>query len=669
MERRIRFGPFELDKQTGELWKNGAKVRLQGKPFQVLVALLERPGEPVSREELQQRLWSGDTFVDFESGLNTAANRLRLTLGDSADSPRYVETLARSGYRFVAKVEEIAQPVPAPVKAPEQPRAIWWIAAAVFGAVALAAVIWVVARRSVPALPKFQQITYRRGPITGARFTPDGQNILYSAKMENQPWSVYLASPVSPEARSLGFDGANLNAVSRSGELLLMSAERSFGNYLSRVPMNGGSPLEVARRVACADWSPDGKNIAAVRMEGNSSRIEYPVGKLVYKTGSLLGCLRVSPDGSQIAFTEHPVQGDDAGDLKILDMSGNVRTLSAGWATMGGLAWSPSGKEVWFTAARTGGTRSLWAVSLAGKLRLVSTVPGSLRLEDISRDGRVLVARQDWHLEMAAHVGNASADRDLTWFDWTGAEDLSADGNLVLFDESGDGGGANWTVYVHRMSDGNTLRLSEGHALALAPDGKSAAVLNPTNRNKITLVPIGAGQSREISGGIGYQWARFFPDGKQLLVAGDEPDRGMRLYVQDLSGGKARPLTPDIFMSFTVISSDGQWIAGEDQDGKLAIVARDGGQRRTIAVPSPVQPITWTADGKSVLVRDSRGVPAKVSTIDVATGRMKPWREIGPSNLTGVQAIYRLYVTPDLKAYVYSFDRMLVQLYLAEGLK
>ncbi|HLK22115.1 MAG TPA: winged helix-turn-helix domain-containing protein, partial [Bryobacteraceae bacterium] len=242
MERRIRFGPFELDKQTGELWKNGAKVRLQGKPFQVLVALLERPGEPVSREELQQRLWSGDTFVDFESGLNTAANRLRLTLGDSADSPRYVETLARSGYRFVAKVEEIAQPAPAPVKAPEKPRSNWWIAAAIFAAVALAGVIWIVARRSAPGLPKFQQITYRRGPITGARFTPDGQNILYSAKMENQPWAVYLASPVSPEARSLGFDRANLNAVSRSGELLLLSADRTFGNLLSRVPMNGGSP-------------------------------------------------------------------------------------------------------------------------------------------------------------------------------------------------------------------------------------------------------------------------------------------------------------------------------------------------------------------------------------------------------------------------------------------
>src|SRR5260370_31568169 len=115
MGGRTKFGPFELDRQTGELWKHGLKVKLQGKPFQILVALLEQPGEPVSREVLQQRLWAGDTFVDFDSGLNTAANRLRITLGDSAENPRYVETLARSGYRFLAQVEEVTEaPAPAP---------------------------------------------------------------------------------------------------------------------------------------------------------------------------------------------------------------------------------------------------------------------------------------------------------------------------------------------------------------------------------------------------------------------------------------------------------------------------------------------------------------------------------------------------------------------------
>ena len=120
--RGFRFGPFELDRETGELRKHGIRVRLQGKPLQVLLALLERPGQVVTRDELKRRLWTEDTFVDFESGLNTAANRLRITLGDSADQPRYVETLARAGYRFIAPVgllEVESAPVAVP---PVQPR-------------------------------------------------------------------------------------------------------------------------------------------------------------------------------------------------------------------------------------------------------------------------------------------------------------------------------------------------------------------------------------------------------------------------------------------------------------------------------------------------------------------------------------------------------------------
>src|SRR5215471_19563875 len=109
-----RFGAFELDLHSGELRKQGVRLRLQGKAFRLLQALLERPGDVVTREELQQRLWPAGVFVETESGLNTAANRLRLTLGDSPESPRYIETLARTGYRFIAPVEMIErEPQPA----------------------------------------------------------------------------------------------------------------------------------------------------------------------------------------------------------------------------------------------------------------------------------------------------------------------------------------------------------------------------------------------------------------------------------------------------------------------------------------------------------------------------------------------------------------------------
>ena len=107
--RLVRFGVFELDLSAGELRKNGVKLRLQGQPFQVLTVLLERSGEVVTREELQQKLWPSDTFVDFDHSLNTAINKVREALGDSASSPRYVETLARRGYRFIAPVQRDAE--------------------------------------------------------------------------------------------------------------------------------------------------------------------------------------------------------------------------------------------------------------------------------------------------------------------------------------------------------------------------------------------------------------------------------------------------------------------------------------------------------------------------------------------------------------------------------
>jgi Tol biopolymer transport system component len=427
--------------------------------------------------------------------------------------------------------------------------------------------------------------------------------------------------------------------------------------------------LAVARRVVCSDWSADGKQIAAVRFDGKESLIEFPIGNIVYRTASLLSCLRVSRDGSMLAFTEHPIRGDDGGDIKILE-SGKVRTLSAGWSRTGGLAWSASGKEVWFTATRTGATRALWAVTLAGKLRLVVRVPGSLRLEDISRDGRVLIAQQDQQSEMAGRVGKDPGEHDLSWFDWTTAEDLSADGNLVLFDESGEGGGPNWTVYVHRAADGSTLRLGEGHALALAPDGRSAVILNTVDRRKLTIVPIGEGPRRELSGeGIEYQWARYFPDGQRLLVAGNEPGQGMRLYVQVMNGGKPRPLTPEVFLRSVVISPDGKKIAGADAEGVVVECNADGSDPRTIPTAEPLFPITWSADGRSVLARDMGHVPVHIFEIVLTTGHVKPSRDLAPPNLNGVQAVYRLFGTPDWRSYVYSFQRSLSQLYLADGLK
>jgi DNA-binding winged helix-turn-helix (wHTH) protein/Tol biopolymer transport system component len=663
MDRQVRFGPFTFDQQTGALRKNGLKVNLQEKPRQILIALLERPGQMVSRKVLQERLWSNDTFVDFESGLNTAANRLRIALGDSAESPTYIETLARSGYRFIGEIAEVpAQQQPVLPKRPSRrtvPLAL---------AILAAASVWWMYPHPVKQPPKFTQVTFRRGPIEGARFGADGHTILYSAKWESEPWRVFLTNRTSPETRTVGFDGSILSAVSPSDELSLLSWEQVWslsGGALSRVPLNGGVPREVTTRVTFSDWSRDGKDMAVMRFNGGESQLEFPIGKPLYTSAGLLSGVKISRDGSKFAFFEHPHRNDDGGELKVFEQGRGVHTLSSGWASAGGLAWSASGKEVWFTASREGERRALWGVTLDGRLRLLWQGPGSLALQDISPDGRVLLTQEERHLEMAGSSPTVSGERDLSWFDWSCAEDISTDGSLVLFDETGEGGGAKGTVYLRRMTDGSVLRLGEGSAIALAPDGSAVLTLDESNRGHLNIVPLGEGRPQELSGrGVEYHRARYFPDGQHLAVLGSEPGRPVRLYIQDLHGGKPEPLRPDVFLRSIVISPNGKKIAGTDESDQLVVVDLSGAPPKRFSTHA--YPVGWSADGRSILARDARQATAPLSRVDPTTGRSTRWKEIRPSTPTGVSGILRMFFTPDEQSYVYSYYRDLAQLYVTD---
>ena len=456
----LQFGAFELRMDTGELRRNGIRVKLQGKAFQILQALLERPGEVVTREELQHRLWPGDTFVDFESGLNTAANRLRLTLGDSAENPRFIETIARTGYRFIGTVtvpSHQASLVSIPAKMGNAPAAILsrpslgWIMAAVLAVTTVSAVV--LAPRQAPP-PTFRQITFRRGVVTSARFGPDGQTILYSADWDGSGHQLFLANTVSPESKTLGFKKAGLASVSISSELALLSMDRSDEHEvrtLSRVPLNGGAPLKVATGIAGADWGPDGKSLAAFHVDRRESLVEYPLGKILYRTAGWISDLRVSPRGDAVAFMEHPVRSDDGGLVKFVTSDGVAKDLSGNWASEAGLAWSPSGREIWFAAGETGVRRAIYRVTLDGKLRQVASLPGTLTLYDISKTGKVLLGIDRSRLVLAGSSADGSGERDLSWFDWSRVQELSSDGKLLLFDETGDGGGEEHSVYLRKI--------------------------------------------------------------------------------------------------------------------------------------------------------------------------------------------------------------------------
>ena len=536
------------------------------------------------------------------------------------------------------------------------------------------------------AAPLYHEITFRRGEIRSARFAPDGQTILYSAAWQGNPVETFSARQGMVESRSLGLGRAELLGISSKGEMALSLGSHPVGTWinvgtLARAPLAGGAPRPVLEDVEWADWSPDGNNLAVVRNVNGRDRLEYPIGKVLYETsGGWISYPRVSPTGDYIAFMDHPNQGDDGGSIAIVDMSGHKKDLTREWYGTQGLAWTPNGKEIWFTASELGLFHYITAVTTSGSQRLVDRVPGSLIMFDIWQDGRVLLARSDRRREAMGLSAGAKQERDLSWLDYSYPADLSADGKMLLFDEEGIGGGVQYgdaqdltyAVYVRNTDGTPAIRLGEGGAMALSPDQKWVIVAAPVSPAQLRLLPTGAGETQSLTNdSINHQWARWFPDGKHFVFSGNESGRGVRLYTQDLSGGKPKPISPEgVDAQSFAVSPDGQQVVGIGPDQKGYLFPAAGGDPRPVnGMESGDMPISWSQDGRSIFLYRSGEVPAKVYRVEIEGGKRTVWKQIAPLDPTGVSTIGPILMTPDGNSYVYGFHRTLGDLYLVDGLR
>jgi eukaryotic-like serine/threonine-protein kinase len=562
----------------------------------------------------------------------------------------------------------------------ESPRARAWIPKLAIAAAALA-VGWAGGMFSAKheaqvSQPVYHQLTYRRGTVYGARFVPDGQSVMYSAAWEGQPSELYSTRPDNPESMPLGHSGMQLLGMSSTGEMAVSlraryGAFQQFGT-LARLPLAGGAPREILDQVNWADWSKDGSNLAIVRRQNGFGQLEFPIGKTLYKTPGWIGDVRISPKGDGIAFLDHPVPADDGGSVVIVDLEGNRKMLSSGWVSADGLAWSPSGEEIWFTATKTGIGRSLHGVSLSGRERLIATVPAELTLLDIARDGRVLLKRETTRAEMKGHINGDSQERELSWFDATLPADLSHDGRTLLFGEYGEAGGANYAVYVRGTDGSPAVRLGEGTAQALSPDGNWALCSTHTQPEQIILLATKTGEPRTITHDtIDHVAVNWHPDAKRVVFAGSEPGHAVRLWIQDLEGGKPKPISPEGGALFAVyVSPDGKEVIGLGPDGKTYLFPVDGGEPRIAAgIEATDRTAGLSGDGRSIVVHNLTGLPMVVSLVDIETGKRKPWKQIVPADAAGVDNVGNFLFTPDMKSYVYSYSRSLSDLYVVEGLK
>ena len=571
-----------------------------------------------------------------------------------------------------------AQAAVAQVDGAESRRELLSVAGVVALAAAMVGLGWWLGRGSgALSPPEYQQITFRTGSIGDARFTPDG-SIVYSASWDGGEYQLYLARTDDNGSRELGLKDADLLSISKNGELAIRLNTVNLGGYaragtLARVPLSGGTPREVLENVQDADWAANGESMAVVRFvpENSHWRLEYPIGKVLLDGINWIGQPKISPNGKLVAFADHEnTGGDDEGSLAVIDLDGQEKKLASGFVSIEGIVWSSAGDELWYTGTRIGSAENLRGVTLAGKERTITNVPGGMWLQD-ARDGLKLMVTHQIRIGIRGTQPGGKEEHELGWLGWSILRDLSRDGKKVLFEEDGDGGGPKYTVFVRDTDGSPPVRIGNGTGAAISPDDKWV-ITRPAKEGALFVVPTGAGETRQLThDNISYDSVRYLPDGKQLLASGIEAGHGMRDYLIDLSNGNAKPITPE-GVEGTTLSPDGRRAAVLGPDGKWGIWPLDGGGLRPIPQLDSKYAVTgWTPDGTSLYVVSNhlRDKTAKVYRVNLDSGKMEFWKTFGESIPVGVTQVGGPNLSSDGSAYAYVYGQALSQAYVVKGLK
>jgi eukaryotic-like serine/threonine-protein kinase len=521
----------------------------------------------------------------------------------------------------------------------------------------------------------YRQLTFRRGLIPSAHFAPDGQSIVYAAGWEGRPASLFTGRVDGIGERPLSIEG-QIEDVSSSGEVALLTNVQRAGNVirgtLSRMPLAGGAPRAVLEDVGSASWGPDGQQLAIVRAKAEGGwRLEFPVGTVLYDTRNWIEAPRVSPDATRIAFLEHPpVGGDNRGHVSVLS-SGQKTDVTGDYSIVTGLEWHPNG-ELWFSGSDSGLLTQLLAVRPGEAVRRVAGLPAAVVLRDLRPDGGVLLETVTRKARMLVRNVGEADDRDIGWFDYPLLRDMSADGKFILFDEEGEGGGAEYSVFVRPTDGGPAVRLADGYAQSFAPDMKHVLATRP-GRPGLRIVPIGPGEPQEIPRlASDYRPAgppRWWPDGKRIILMGQLGDGPVRSYLLDPATMETRPITPE-GVAGNLASPDATRLV-VTVDGARRVFEVEGGRMTPIrGLAQGDQMVRWSADGRALYV--SRALATRqrdLARLDLSTGRRDVIATFGPSDAAGVLGIAPPVISADGRVFAYRYQQILSDLFVATGLK
>jgi Tol biopolymer transport system component len=587
----------------------------------------------------------------------------------------------RQELKWIVKGTSEVRATPASAAPARSRRALLaWLALAAGLAIAAAAFIvprlgW--GRAQTLTAPTFTQLTFRRGNTSQARFAPDGQSIFYSAAWDGGPVQVYEWRPGNPRSRPLDLPSpAGIESVSILNELaVILGCRLEWGfcvGKLARVPLTGGAPRDVVEDVVSAEWTPDGKDLAVIHQTQGESRLEFPVGKTLYTAASSgkLHWIAFSPLGERLAFVEHPVIMDEAGDVKVVDRGGRVTTVSTGWRTIRGVRWSQDGTEILITGARTGKVCSVYALSMTGEFRVVVRIPGDMTLSDVARDGRLLLSVGPGGSRMIWASGGE--ERDLSWLDWPTVADVSSDGRKLLFYEWGLAVDANPAVFMRDTAGGDAVRLGDGTALALSPDGRWALALLETTSPELVLLATGTGQQQplKIPDLSDVYWAKWFPNSRRILLVSIGADGVTRSSYYDMETGQKTTVADPGSLAH-LVSPKGDRLLVRDPLAGFDIWPLAGGD--PVPVPGILpddRPIRWSEDGHIYLLTESEK-SLQLYRYSEVTRRRERWRELSPRDPAGVVAIGSgrgdVAITADGKGIAFTYWVLLDNLFLVEG--